>query len=277
VCLGIIAAQQAQIAELRQAATPGSSEPEVTTSQANSTEALETMQSVRSANISDNEAEISRLKALVAKFTKEVETLEARVQKQRSQALTANQDFLTAEELAPLEQARTNALRIVCVNNLKQFGLAAKVWALDNNDTTPPSVLSMSNELSSPKILVCPADTARQPATDWGTFSMANCSYEYIGQSAPDADPERVLARCPIHNNVCLFDGSVQSEVDPGQLSYRDGKMYLNINRQSPESRIAPANGAGTPQPANDASAEERFRRRYGLSPQPTTTNPKAE
>jgi hypothetical protein len=44
---------------------------------------------------------------------------------------------------------------------------------------TPPSVLSMSNELSSTKILVCPADTGRQAALDWSTFTMAACSYEH--------------------------------------------------------------------------------------------------
>jgi len=39
--------------------------------------------------------------------------------------------------------------------NLKQLGLAARTWALDNGDMNPPDVLSMSNEIGSFKILVC--------------------------------------------------------------------------------------------------------------------------
>ncbi len=69
-----------------------------------------------------------------------------------------------------------------CVNNLKQVGLAFKVWALDNNDHFPmqvgvtnggtmelvnagnvwPHFLVMSNELSTPKILFCPREADKQ-------------------------------------------------------------------------------------------------------------------
>jgi hypothetical protein len=74
----------------------------------------------------DQEEEIARLKALVAN-TEEIAGLEARLQPQRTSAgLAPGQDFLTAEELAPLEEARTKALLIQCVNNLKQFGLAVR-------------------------------------------------------------------------------------------------------------------------------------------------------
>jgi len=81
--------------------------------------------------------------------------------------------------------------RINCINNLKQIGLSYRTWALDNQDKYPMQVsvtnggtmelinsgpayvhfLVMSNELSTPKILVCPDDPERINAT---TFS-ANC------------------------------------------------------------------------------------------------------
>jgi hypothetical protein len=41
-------------------------------------------------------------------------------------------------------------------------GLAVRVWAIDNN-IFPPDIVCMSNELNTPKILVCPP-TGRQVA-----------------------------------------------------------------------------------------------------------------
>ena len=78
--------------------------------------------------------------------------------------------------LAPHHDGRQ---RINCVNNLKEIGLAYRVWEGDNGDKYPMAVstgkggsmeytdgantfrhfLVMSNELSTPKILICPADT----------------------------------------------------------------------------------------------------------------------
>ena len=66
--------------------------------------------------------------------------------------------------------------RISCITDLKQIGLSFKTWSLDNNDRFPMQVsitnggtkelvntgavyvhfLVMSNELSTPKLLVCP-------------------------------------------------------------------------------------------------------------------------
>ncbi len=121
----------------------------------------------------------------------------------------ANDDFFARNDDA-LEKARAKGETIACVNNLKQIGLAARIWANDNSDVFPPGFLSMANELSTPKILVCPSDKARAAASDWQHFSMANVSYEFLNPNGTDKQPNAVLARCPIHNNVCLSDGSVQ-------------------------------------------------------------------
>ena len=72
--------------------------------------------------------------------------------------------------------------------------------------------LVMSNELSTPKILVCPADT-KQAALDWQGLQAGNVSYQVrSGESVVDTDPQQVLAVCPIHNNVLRVDGSVQRQ-----------------------------------------------------------------
>jgi prepilin-type N-terminal cleavage/methylation domain-containing protein len=96
--------------------------------------------------------------------------------------------ILAAMLLPALAAAKRKAQRINCVNNLKEIGLAFRVWEGDNNDNYPMNVSTksggaselvcssgnngyvggfvgvfcvMSNELSTPKLLICPSDSAR--------------------------------------------------------------------------------------------------------------------
>src|ERR1700689_1188637 len=96
--------------------------------------------------------------------------------------------LLAAMLLPALAAAKRKAQRINCVNNLKEIGLAFRVWEGDNGDKYPMSVPSanggslekvasglspgvvngftnvfyvMSNELSTPKILYCTSDTPK--------------------------------------------------------------------------------------------------------------------
>jgi hypothetical protein len=99
-------------------------------------------------------------------------------------------------------------------------------------------MLSMSNELSSPKVLICPANTAHEAAKDWSSFTSANCSYNYLAPSDKtiESEPDRVAVYCPIHHNYLLADGSVQS-VSPEnfRLIQREGKYYLERLGPPPE------------------------------------------
>jgi prepilin-type N-terminal cleavage/methylation domain-containing protein/prepilin-type processing-associated H-X9-DG protein len=149
------------------------------------------------------------------------------------------------------------ARRIKCVNNLKNVGLAVRIYAVDNNDHFPWEIpdtngavninyLSdpteyiriLSNELSTPKIVICPQDN-RKEATNWIQFSRANISYfvspdasENLPQSflAGDRNITNILGTLPpglralsttgpagwdetVHTNqgnACMVDGSVQ-------------------------------------------------------------------
>lgn len=138
--------------------------------------------------------------------------------------------------LPALARAKIRAQQINCTNNMKQIGLAFKVWAIDHNDQFPFNVstnaggtkelcqltadgtdkngylhlLVLSNELSTTKILVCPADT-RQIAANWQGLQLANVSYQvYSGENVTDTNPQQVLAVCPVHHSVVRTDGSVQ-------------------------------------------------------------------
>jgi hypothetical protein len=180
----------------------------------------------------------------------------------------ADDDFFSRNDNS-LEKARAKAESIACVNNLKQIGLAARIWATVNNDVFPASWLAMTNELATPKLLVCPSDRAHSAANDWRLFSTANVSYEFLNPNGTDNEPQVVLARCPIHNNVCLSDGAVQQLGNVRRIAQNanDNKYYILEPSQS----------------TSDAAALDRQRksseemlRRYGLPPTalPATTNP---
>lgn len=101
-----------------------------------------------------------------------------------------------------------------CANNIKQIGLAYRIWAGDNNDKYPMEVSVskggtmessasenvvaifqvMSNELGTPKILVCRSDTERTFATNFTTrFSANNISY-FVGLNANMNSPQTLLS-----------------------------------------------------------------------------------
>ena len=118
--------------------------------------------------------------------------------------------ILAALLLPPLAQAKAKAQRISCVNNLKQVGLAARMYASDHKEFFPPDFQSMSQELTTPKILVCPGDRSKVVAQTWGQCTPANISYEFLHPGAKVQGMEReVVFRCPIHANECYGDGSV--------------------------------------------------------------------
>jgi type II secretory pathway pseudopilin PulG len=119
---------------------------------------------------------------------------------------------LAAMLLPALASAKRKAQRINCVNNLKQLGLAYRIWEGDNGGKYPMDVPMakggtkefitgadtfrhfqvMSNELSTPRILVCPADT-RVAAASFVRLKNQNVSY-FVGLDASDAYPQRFLS-----------------------------------------------------------------------------------
>lgn len=229
-CAGIVALQQVQIQDVKktlQALAPAAN-------QTSSLVAAPTMQNRAGAPVTDSadqNQELDRLREEAARLRTDVGRLEQlqtenmQLRAQLAQPVVPN---LTPEEAEAMAKAKERAQEIQCVNNLKQLGLSVKTWALDNQDTYPQHVLQMTNEMSTPKILICPADTAHQVAADWSSWTTANMSYEYLGGA--DTEPQRVMFRCPIHGSITLCDGSVQrgiAKTHPERLIERDGKLYL--------------------------------------------------
>jgi len=141
--------------------------------------------------------------------------------------------ILAAMLLPALARAKARAQRSACANNLKQIGLAFKTWALDNQDRFPMGVTSdqggppnqanimggatpaafvyqifgvMSNELSTPKVIVCPSDDSVQhtnfymklggttPTVLNGQYTLSDVNVSYfVGRDAVENNPEMLL------------------------------------------------------------------------------------
>ena len=120
--------------------------------------------------------------------------------------------FLSANDPRRWE---AKAMRLNCVNNLKQIGIAYYIWADDHSGKYPFEIsatnggtmelsaegknswlnfLVLSNELNTPKILRCPADESRVAATNFTTgFSARNISY-FVGLDADTNHPQMFLS-----------------------------------------------------------------------------------
>jgi prepilin-type N-terminal cleavage/methylation domain-containing protein len=140
--------------------------------------------------------------------------------------------ILAALLLPALAKAKKAARRSQCITNIKQIGLAFKVWEGDHGDKYPTALSTgawgamenivnlrssaaagygvtnvfcvMSNELNTPKILYCPSDLSPTSvgklltgpiatvATSWSSFGNSNLSY-FVEGDASDKFPKMIL------------------------------------------------------------------------------------
>lgn len=116
--------------------------------------------------------------------------------------------------LPALAKAKQKAQRANCINNLKQIGIAFRLFANDNNGRFPWKVpvtdggsqdpnnqrtfvhfMAVTNEVGSPKILACPSDGQKSVVQDWNLFNGNNdhCSY-FVGYEADETLPQSMLS-----------------------------------------------------------------------------------
>jgi hypothetical protein len=117
--------------------------------------------------------------------------------------------------LPPRPHNHSRQREIKCANNLKNVGLAFAIFATEpeHNERFPGSLMlvngedlesidllrvyrSLSNELSTPRLLHCPTDTKREEADasiNFDTMTLRNVSY-FVNLTADDSMPQVPLA-----------------------------------------------------------------------------------
>ena len=109
--------------------------------------------------------------------------------------------------IVSLPALKRHAELVSCSNQMHAIlYCAVLLWPDEHGGQLPSDFLSMSNELCTPKILVCPGDHLHQPATSWATFTTNNCSYEIVAPGIHKSDTNVVFLRCKIHDYVGYAD-----------------------------------------------------------------------
>jgi len=128
--------------------------------------------------------------------------------------------ILAALLMPVLDQAKVRARRVQCVNNLRETGIAFHLFANDHGEKVPTQVstnnggslefvaagyqtqgafyfsyqhfLPLAGTLLTPKLLACPSDLERLPATNFTQFNNWNLSFA-IGLPADAGNPRAIL------------------------------------------------------------------------------------
>jgi prepilin-type N-terminal cleavage/methylation domain-containing protein len=166
--------------------------------------------------------------------------------------------ILASMLLPALAKAKAKAVRIKCTNNLKQVGISYRLFATDNGDRFPMSVSTndggssefvganqiqftymhfavMSNELSTPKIVLCPADSgqSRREATNFGVkvFNVKNADFNnkrisyFVGVEADETKPGMLLSG---DRNILDEQGNISYYEKGGYVKLGTNVTFLN-------------------------------------------------
>ncbi|MBI2927626.1 MAG: type II secretion system protein [Verrucomicrobia bacterium] len=188
--------------------------------------------------------------------------------------------------LPALARAKAKAQRISCVNKLKQIGLSFRIFATDNGDLFPMNVSytnggsqdfiddvnaqgvwrtfqSMSNELSTPKVVLCPSDSlARKEARDFNTNLFrgnTNVSY-FVGLEADETRPQMLLSGDRNMTNKERTDISLNKIVKFGTNVTTAGNANAGWNKDLHQSAGNVVLSDGSVQQFNAGRLKEQFR-----------------
>jgi len=155
-----------------------------------------------------------------------------------------------------LGRSMRQAKRIQCANNLRQIGIAFQQFADLNQNRYPMQVPNfqiptdlgldevnflmlnaqpfreVASELVLPRLLICAADTGREPAESFGTLTVEHISYRV----ATNAAPGNAAAVVATDRNV------VGASVEKGQSELR-GKIEFNRDIHELRGNVLMADG----------------------------------
>lgn len=169
--------------------------------------------------------------------------------------------FILAGFLLPAMSHRgRKSYRISCYSNLKQIGLAFRMWSNDHGDKFPWEVSSengsdgtkeflktddvwrhfqaVSNELNTPKVLRCFDDKERTRVLDFAALNNSHLSY-FIGIDSNTSNSQSILAG---DRNVVVSNKLVK-----GQISVeRDVSLEWTSSIHNKNGNFVLADGSGS-------------------------------
>jgi len=116
--------------------------------------------------------------------------------------------------LPALKAAKSQGESFQCLNNLRQIGMAVRIYAEVNQGQYPQTTAQFGRHLGYSKFLVCPLDLvllSRKP--DAQDFSRT--SYLLTLEGASENTPHQIIARCPKHDHVLTASGTVRPARPP--------------------------------------------------------------
>lgn len=207
--------------------------------------------------------------------------------------------------LPALAKAKAKAQKINCANNLKQVGLSFRQFATDQGDRFPQMLstndggcsefvtlangngnplftymiyATMSNELATPKTVVCPADSGRTAISNfWGMVlnngaaaqGRGNASVSYfVNMDADETRPQGLLAgdrnMSTISNatTAAQYDVffKVEQKLDPKLVANRaNAQYYLNFHNTIHQGQGNVGLSDGSVQPVTGARVREQI------------------
>jgi len=206
--------------------------------------------------------------------------------------------------LPALAKAKAKAQKINCANNLKQVGLSFRQFATDQQDRFPQSLstneggcseyvtmangqgeprntywiyVTMSNELATPKTVVCPADSGRTAMSNFfgviannGNVAQGrgNASVSYfVNLDADETRPQGMLSgdrnMSTVSNatTATAYDAffSKQVQLDPKLIANKaNAQYYLNFHNTIHQNQGNVCLADGSVQPVTGARVREQ-------------------
>ena len=212
--------------------------------------------------------------------------------------------------LPALAKAKAKAQRINCVNNLKQIGISFRLFATDNQDRFPHIVstneggaseyltdaagrgvprnmywvfVTLSNELATPKTVVCPADSQRNSPSNFTAIPFMpptrdgqNGAISYIfNMQADETMPLAILTGDRNWTNLPAIRYNMETRI----LSTQIDRLWVNLGFSSSMHQNAGniAASDGSAQQVSGSKVREQIRNsgtdHYILFPDVTNKN----
>ena len=192
--------------------------------------------------------------------------------------------ILAAMLLPALAAAKKKAQKINCTNNLKQVGLAFRIWEGDNGDRYPMAVsyaqgganeyvghangaaitvgnplvpgmvfMVMSNELSTPKILFCPSDNLHTAGSGYAT----NFTFQdLLGVATSPANGAKLASAATQAGKISYFINGDATEANPQDVMTGDGNIGNANTANNAASGYSFSETGGGVAPSKAASAQ---------------------